>query len=385
MTNSKSADAKALVYMDSDIVKNRIVNPWIGQELKYNIPQGTKISESHILALILYCDIGNLSATFSSTFRRNHPLESLEQIKNRNREYATWSKLLRECVQCFGVEGWKYSLSIQANKLKGYVKGPFYCGMSSRINIPEYNIRLCGPTSTSKHIEVAARFAGNDGIIIQLNNNGYWQSDGIRCFDCYWLSNYSAEDELLFMGGDRRIKIVSIREIQRSQNYEVFIKALFFMDCMVNGTDMDSSRRPMVTDVEKQILQNLVTWKLGKNKNKKMGDLEYPQYIIDSFVAFCNHKRQLMINLRWMELFGEELADLLLLNTSKIGDYMGYRLTLNYFNYGMKKEENDECTELMDDMEFDDTNLPKLDVILGLFTNLKEVIIYTTNIDGMKA
>ena len=372
--------AKAQSYMQSNIVKTRTIKSWVAQELKYNIPFGSKISESHILALILYCDITNLSTTFSSTFRRKHPLETLDEIKNRNREYAIWSKLLRECVQCFGCEGWRYGSLPEQNKSKGYIKGPFFCGMSSRINIPEYNIRLCGPTSTSKHISVATRFAGKDGIIIQMDNNGYWLSMRIRCFDCCWLSNYSEEDEYLFMGGDRRIKVENIRDIKTTQNFGFFIKPMFFLDCMVNGTDMDSSNRPKISERDKKILENLIAWKL-----RKIDKIEYPQYIIDSFIAFCNHKQRLMINLRWMELFWEKLTHLFLFKTSKINDYRNMKMTIKYMNYGLLKSiGEEECAKVSEDMKFDETNLPKLNVLLGLFPNLKEIIIYTTNIDGMK-
>eukprot|EP00488_Nonionellina_sp_1-RS-2012_P000260 TRINITY_DN10750_c0_g1_i1.p1 TRINITY_DN10750_c0_g1~~TRINITY_DN10750_c0_g1_i1.p1 ORF type:complete len:106 (-),score=5.13 TRINITY_DN10750_c0_g1_i1:69-386(-) len=68
--------------------------------------------------------------------------------------------------------------------------------MSSVMHIPQFNIRLCTPTSTSKHIEIAMRFCGRYGIIIQLNNDQLQ----LRGFNCSWFSRYPEEDERLFFG-----------------------------------------------------------------------------------------------------------------------------------------------------------------------------------------
>ena len=67
--------------------------------------------------------------------------------------------------------------------------------------LPEFNIRLCGPTSTSKHIEVATRFGGDKGMLIQLNNTSTTLHRKLFLFNCSWISNHNGEDERLFFGG----------------------------------------------------------------------------------------------------------------------------------------------------------------------------------------
>ena len=47
------------------------------------------------------------------------------------------------------------------NQKHNRVRGPFYCGITLKMVLQEYNIRLCGPTSTSSSVEVAHRLAGN--------------------------------------------------------------------------------------------------------------------------------------------------------------------------------------------------------------------------------
>ena len=91
------------------------------------------------------------------------------------------SKVLRETVQCFGDNG---------SPTGQQLRGPFFASYYKLINIPEFNIRLNSPVSTSKHIEVVARFINNSpstqskGVIVQLNNNGdYDSSRYLRSFN----------------------------------------------------------------------------------------------------------------------------------------------------------------------------------------------------------
>ncbi len=68
------------------------------------------------------------------------------------------------------------------------ISGPFYCGMSVVMPIPQISIRLCSPTSTTMNIEVAGRFGGSDGMLIELSTKGHCNADLVRSFDCAWWS-----------------------------------------------------------------------------------------------------------------------------------------------------------------------------------------------------
>eukprot|EP00488_Nonionellina_sp_1-RS-2012_P003714 TRINITY_DN8044_c0_g1_i1.p1 TRINITY_DN8044_c0_g1~~TRINITY_DN8044_c0_g1_i1.p1 ORF type:complete len:125 (-),score=26.12 TRINITY_DN8044_c0_g1_i1:168-542(-) len=98
------------------------------------------------------------------------------------------SKCLRECVEIYGQCGYgdkRYGRKIKLN-------GPFYCGMNVVMNIPAFAIRLCSPTSTTKQIEVAMKFSGSDGIVLQLNND--WKlnliSEYLHGFNTSWMSQF---------------------------------------------------------------------------------------------------------------------------------------------------------------------------------------------------
>ena len=136
-----------------------------------NFDNYSSIKYSHILSLVLYSDCSDLQCQFSKTFRLQNKLETLQSVKQRNREFYHWSRNLREVVEYYGNSGWRDHFNDdRLNMNCSNKRGPFFSGMNKVMVIPEIMIRLNGSCSTSKSIEVATRFAGNDGIIIQMNN-----------------------------------------------------------------------------------------------------------------------------------------------------------------------------------------------------------------------
>ena len=72
--------------------------------------------------------------------------------------------------------------------------GPFYCRMSQVMNMPQFDIILFSPTSSSIHKEVATRFGGESGMLIEFDNskgNGTYVSG----FDGSWVSRYGAQED----------------------------------------------------------------------------------------------------------------------------------------------------------------------------------------------
>ena len=171
---------KAEAYHISNIVKS-VKSKWDYEE--YGILKDEVMSLDRLICIILYTDYSSLSSDFSSTFRKSNIYEPVQSIKKRNRNYYFMSKLLKETVYVYGAH-YDYGLS-----------GPFYCGMSSVINMPQFNISLFSPTSTSTHIQIAMRFGGNKGIIIEFNNDK-GRSRRVYGLDVCWLSRFSEEEEV---------------------------------------------------------------------------------------------------------------------------------------------------------------------------------------------
>eukprot|EP00483_Globobulimina_turgida_P003995 UN04003 len=144
------------------------------------------------------------------------------------------SRMLRELVELFGAS--RIGERDGDGKLRKVLFGPFYCGMSVVLSLPEFHIRLNGPTSTSVHIEVALRFAGKLGIIIEFDNPIKSQYENLRGFNCSSFSCFSEEDERLFFGGYQHIKITAIRIIQTRQNFRDIIHSLQILDSVISGS-----------------------------------------------------------------------------------------------------------------------------------------------------
>ena len=177
---------KANIYIETKAVKGIPATEYKSDGLKYNIAAGTEISINHLISVILYTDYTNLSSQFTSTFRQNGLFEPMNVTKERNRKYAYWSKLLLETVQVYGDTGEFWD--------GGMLCGPFYCGMSTVMRMPQFQILLQSPTSTSLHVEVAMKFSGEEGIIIEFNNSNV-MSRQTKGFDVSYISRYKEEEE----------------------------------------------------------------------------------------------------------------------------------------------------------------------------------------------
>ena len=159
----------------------------------YNIKQGSQIDIEHLMSILCYTDYTKHSAAFSRSFRKTDPFESLQSVKQRNSEYFWMAKRLREVVEIYG----DCSFGDQEYGFDNALQGPFFTGISRVIDIPNFHIRLCSPTSTTLHCEVAMKFSGEEGIMVRLNNPE-WNNrcQYLRGFNVSVISRYKEEDEV---------------------------------------------------------------------------------------------------------------------------------------------------------------------------------------------
>ena len=311
----------------------------------YGIANLSPIRFTHLLAAVLYTDWSELCTEFSKTFRKLHKFESINMVKQRNREYANWSKNLRELIEHYGGAAWRDDWAKEFNLFRRNENGPYFCGMSFIMVMPQFNTRLNGPTSTTKQIAVATRFGGDDGIIITLNNNGYNGSRYLRFWNCSWISDYDAEDERIWCGGDRQIKIESVTIISSGKNFCNYFKTFYYFDCMLSGNSM----RGETVDLKKsdiQMIQNLINYKLNFK-----GKISYPRYIVNTFDIFTDNKQQINLYLGMIDKKFKNLSDLLM-----------RQLVIN----ANKMDESLENINLFKSM------------MLNLFPNLNQIVIKTT-------
>merc|ERR1712228_122903 len=98
------------------------------------------------------------------------------------------------------------------------------------------------------------------------------------------------EDERLFIGGFWRIRVQSIRLLQTKQNFESFIKPLYYLDAMLTANDNMFDLKP--GNNAKRVIEHFFKWKKGQNPQPKMD-----KYLYETFEAFIRNKEHIMINL----------------------------------------------------------------------------------------
>ena len=177
----KTIMIKAKEYLDTSIAKSMTNRGGIKRS-------GNPLQLNHLICIILYCDYTELSRDFTISFRKSHQFQLLKQIKKHNSIYYHWAKTFQQLIKQYGQ---KYAMG---NGHISKLKGPFYCGMSVVLNVPQFNMFIHSPSSTSVHIQVSLKFSGNNGMILELDNSS-GQCQDVRAMDVSWISRFREEDE----------------------------------------------------------------------------------------------------------------------------------------------------------------------------------------------
>ena len=175
---------KAEAYNQTNLAKSVIAGLIEPQSLRWV----TQTPIEHLICVILYTDYTELSSHFSESFRAVYKYEAIQSIRRRHQKYYWLSVGLKGLI---GFCGQSYN---NGKGLLSPLRGPFYCGISFVMYISKFNVRIFGPTSTSIHKEVATRFGGEDGLLIEFDNSkGSGRS--VIGLDVSWLSRYAQEEE----------------------------------------------------------------------------------------------------------------------------------------------------------------------------------------------
>ena len=277
---------KATALRKSEIIKNIKCpsNKWLKT---YKIAKDSALRLSHLLSLILYTDYTDLSFVFRKSFKKSSPFEDNQVLIERNGVFANWSRSIREAVECYGT------------KMKESQIDTFYYGMSEMYIFRAMHGRFYCPASCTTQLSVARIFVPNEnGIILELEK--YRNGLELTYFNCSLISHHSNEYERLFIGGYRPLQFRGIRIIHSNQNFEWFITAINIFDAFLNGKKIKGIKSTHYT-----IIHQLCKQQMSKNrKDSKQSTLyfrnKYPVYINQIFHRFCSKKKQICINLKYL-------------------------------------------------------------------------------------
>eukprot|EP01084_Bolivina_argentea_P276941 472648_1 len=210
----------------------------------YGLKNGDAFGIKHLTAVKLYTDFSTLNRIFCSTFRlqklTKNIYERMESLKRRNQNFAIWSKLLIESVQNYG------TLALSKTK--------YYRGISQEFLFKKFIARFHVPLSTTTDLSIAARFAGINGLMMELKA----YNNVVSGFYVSMLSDFENEKETLFFGGETIMIINSIYSIHNTewQNYKKHINGIQQILKVADGT-ISWHHKNNIRDIVGYILPNL--------------------------------------------------------------------------------------------------------------------------------
>ena len=167
---------KAKKYLNSAAAKS--LKAWDHKGINQD---GPPIKRDSLVCIILYCDYTELSRDFTASFRKSHQYQLLSQINKHNSKYYHWSKTLKDTVKKYGQQ--RMSSNIVNNGITQNLVGPFYCGMSQVLNIFQFEMSIYSPLSTSIQLQIALKFSGATGMLLELDNSKGYKAHKLKGFD----------------------------------------------------------------------------------------------------------------------------------------------------------------------------------------------------------
>ena len=280
-----------------------------GDVLHFDIPKDTPLSPEHLQAIVLYCDFTKLCTLFSESLRKNKWDDGLKEIKTRNGLFFYFSKFLRELVTYFGSDGDGW--------MNGEVKGPFFSGVSVVLSVGEFSIGFNTPTSTSKTLAIAWRFAGEEGMVLTVGNQkglSYRQP----LLNATWISSFVEEDEYLWFGSIWKLSVDNITIVASSRSYRQSIAALYLLDAALTGQNMEQME---VKKEDIEILDFCIKHALNQELPPKPKYVD--EYVMGCVYSFCQNKTKITgypIGLKEVDSFLKDLVFTKFVRTEKVPD-----------------------------------------------------------------
>eukprot|EP01084_Bolivina_argentea_P118362 210024_1 len=299
-------------------------------EIYYQIAYESCMTISHIVAVMVYCNQDVLQRKFSATYRRMSA-ESVHKMIDRHRNFAHLGRLLRECVECFGK---KHS---SAYNIK------VYRGINKCFTFESLYAYIKAPFSTTTSYQVAVQFCNNKGVILGIEidasswmfrmNEGAEAFGRLNCFDCSWISDFQAEQEIFCIGGMNKFYFDTIIDVPHDKDHKPFINALNQMTSSMSQAGIAGDTFATNIPAEKSIKQWLRQQKLAEcmKKNKKFAKTFHDTFktttdLLKNTVKFDDiiNNKSFKLSTFWKSIFQKEI--LLLATTKEFEEKIVYRL-----------------------------------------------------------
>ena len=182
-------------------------------------------------------------------------------------------------------------MELYGDRVKDNAIKTFYHGVSF-MYFDKFIANFCGPTSTTKQLEVATLFSDDSkGLVLELTECAGTHNH-LTYFDCSLISCYGNEDEKLFFGGMYFLQF-KIRLMESNEDMRYFIKALSLFNKVISGWYLRCKEMENITSTDYKIIKRLIKQKIsdGMYRNK------FPEYINECFQRFCQNQVQIKLNI----------------------------------------------------------------------------------------
>ena len=242
-----------------------------GVDIHYGFQQGDGIHLEHIISIYIYCNFPDVKRRFHRHLNDN--------------KYSNFGRLLRETVEGFGISVFHDDSENQFFH-NICVKNNILNNNQSNISRAYFNgylaLKFCKPSLMTTYNNIIHLY-NMENKYVTLNLCKYTNSSSVNYFNCNWISDYSLDNECLFIGGKYALKLQSII-IDNIYNYGHYLRAIHVLHSLIKG-------KANISTIDNQLLLAIET--LTKNKlqfNKESHDKQiHNDYIMTMFAKFCQN------------------------------------------------------------------------------------------------
>lgn len=225
--------------------------------------------------------------------------------------------------------------------------------------------------------KVSTIFSDDNGIILELIAENEYSN--LKCFNCSCISAYGHENEMLFFGGYRPLKFKSIRLMEPSQNYQLFIKALSLFNHVVKAKKLPFEIRDSITKIDYKIIKSLMRHYMTNVEYKNRS----PNYINNLFKSFCDSKKNIYINIAWMNKQYPGFKKYLMCSVPQEREEQKVNHNGNGSNHSQSRSRSKpnllfSPVNSIHNADYD--NMLSLEIIAALFPYCEEIIVWETGI-----
>ena len=260
---------KASNFIETQSIKSLICN--VDYHLNdYGIKIEDKIGENHIISIIVYTSFENLRNELQKTYiyKSSKERENNKFIIKRHCQFANIGRLLRECVECFGIQ-------TKNSKIQ-----TFFHGITPNISISDISVIIKCPFSSSSQIETILNYQNTEnnlqknGLLLKLNGDFSGYS---TYFQCKLLSDFCNEYEQVWIGGNFPLIYKNITEMSSGKNLKIYFYSLYVIQSMFDGVYFEINKQNLNQESWKsiqEIVKKLLNHQLYRVNNNSDKDEE---------------------------------------------------------------------------------------------------------------